>query len=160
MQIKGPGDVIRPLFRALAVPASGMSAQRQRLDAIAMNIANAETTRTAQGTAYRRRTVELEAVAALPSQQSAAVSPELRSAGSTLAETGGVAVVGVYEDASAGPLVYDPSHPDADDKGYVRYPNVRMEEEMIRLLEARRAYEANATVFQAMKGMLRRAMEI
>jgi flagellar basal-body rod protein FlgC len=164
MRLNGAGDVVRPLFRALALPASGMSAQRKRLDAIAMNIANAETTRAQDGAPYRRRIVELEAVTQPESSPMALrVAPELPAAlqpGQAMEEQAAVRVSGVYQDESEGPLVYDPSHPDADESGYVRYPNVRMEEEMVDLMEARRAYEANATVFQAMKGMLRRALEI
>lgn len=164
MRVNGLGGMVRPLFRALAVPASGLSAQRKRLDAIALNIANAETTRTPAGGPYRRRVVELEAVSrAEPSPLQLRIPPELSAAalrGPEQDGPGGVRVVGTYEDAAEGPLVYDPSHPDADESGYVRYPNVRMEEEMVSLMEARRAYEANATVFQAMKGMLRRALEI
>ncbi len=72
----------------------------------------------------------------------------------------GVRVAQIVEDASEGPLVYDPGHPDADANGYVRYPNVRVSDEMIDLLDARRIYEANATVFQSAKAMLKRAIDI
>jgi len=76
------------------------------------------------------------------------------------APLGGVQVVGISEDQSEGPLVYDPGHPDANAQGYVRYPNVRITDEMVDLMEARRVYEANATVFQAAKQLLRRALDI
>ena len=72
----------------------------------------------------------------------------------------GVRVAQVAEDQSEGPLVYDPGHPDADPNGYVRYPNVRVTDEMIDMLDARRIYEANATVFQSAKAMLKKALEI
>jgi flagellar basal-body rod protein FlgC len=72
----------------------------------------------------------------------------------------GVQVTGIVEDASEGPLVYEPGHPDADANGYVRYPNVRITDEMVDLMDARRVFEANATVFQSAKQMLRRALEI
>ena len=72
----------------------------------------------------------------------------------------GVAVAGVVEDATPGPRVYDPAHPDADADGFVEYPNVDMAQEMVALMEARRAFEANATAFEAMKSMLQRALEI
>jgi flagellar basal-body rod protein FlgC len=72
----------------------------------------------------------------------------------------GVEVSGVVEDAGEGQMVYDPAHPDADANGYVRYPNVRVTDELVELMDARRAYEANASVFQAMKSMLRKATEI
>ncbi|MGH7504821.1 MAG: flagellar basal body rod protein FlgC, partial [Longimicrobiales bacterium] len=73
---------------------------------------------------------------------------------------GGVAVTGVFESATEGALVYDPGHPDADANGYVRMPNVSITDELVDLMDARRMYEANATVFQAMKGMLQRALQI
>ena len=68
--------------------------------------------------------------------------------------------VEITEDASEGPKVYDPGHPDADANGYVQYPNVRVTDEMVDMMEARRIYEANATVFQAAKQLLRRALDI
>lgn len=174
--MNGPGNIVRPLFRALSIPASGLSAQRARLDAIASNIANAETTRSGDGGAYRRRIVAFQeattpaapgqvqvggAAGALMARVPAVPRPEIPSLAMdpTLA-LGGVRVDGIFEVEGDGPLVYEPGHPDADAAGYVRYPNVRMEEEMISLMEARRAYEANATVFQAAKAMLRRALEI
>jgi flagellar basal-body rod protein FlgC len=125
------------MFGTLAVSASGLSLQRFRMDAIATNIANAETTHTADGGPYRRRTVEMQPAAG-----------------------GGVEVTGIAEDATAGPLVYDPSHPDANADGYVRYPNVSVTDEMVGLMDARRMYEANATVFQATKSMLKAAIDI
>jgi len=73
---------------------------------------------------------------------------------------GEVEVQGIEEDTTPGELVYDPGHPDADENGYVLYPNVRVSEEMVTLMEAQRAYEANATVFEAVKSMLRRAAQI
>lgn len=127
----------RPMFGTLAVSASGLSAQRFRMDTIATNIANSETTHTADGGPYRRRTVEMQAT-----------------------DGGGVQVTGVAEDATAGPLVYDPSHPDANADGYVRYPNVSVTDEMVGLMDSRRMYEANATVFQATKSMLKAAIDI
>ena len=73
---------------------------------------------------------------------------------------GGVRVTGVAEDATEGPMVYDPGHPDADENGYVQYPNVSVTEEMVEMMEARRLYEANASVLQAVKNLLRRATQI
>ena len=72
----------------------------------------------------------------------------------------GVQVTGIVEDTSEGPLVYEPGHPDADAAGYVRYPNVRITDEVVDLMDARRVFEANATVFQSAKQMLRRAIDI
>jgi flagellar basal-body rod protein FlgC len=168
-------QLVRPLFRGLSIPASGLSAQRQRIDVIASNIANAETTRTPEGGPYQRRVVEMAPrqfdprgellaigavpVAGMPSVPRVVVPTPAQLLGAT-ESLGGVEVTGVAEDATEGPLVYDPGHPDADEAGYVRYPNVQITDEMVHMLEARRLYEANASVFQAVKSMLRRAIEI
>ena len=154
------------MFRSLRIAASGLSAQRQRLETIATNIANAETTRGADGQPYRRRLVELQNQAFAPGMPAAPAHDALfamatpdGSAGS-LDAAHGVDVSAIVEDGSEGPLVYDPGHPDANADGYVRYPNVRVTEEMVDLLDARRIYEANATVFQSAKAMLRRSLDI
>lgn len=156
--------LVRPMFRTLAVAASGLSAQRQRLEAIASNVANAETTRTEDGTPYRRQTVRIEAktIPGQPWEVGASGLPsEFRlPTGSPLEPAMGVRVTAVEEDASEGPLVYDPGHPDANAQGYVRMPNVRITDEMIDLMDARRVYEANATVFQSAKAMLRSSLNI
>jgi flagellar basal-body rod protein FlgC len=167
-------SLTRPMFRSLGIAASGLSAQRQRMETIASNLANAETTRAEDGAPYRRRIVRLEAAAGQqgafgiqpPRADPAAVFAPVPPAEFRLppmepeAAPGGVRVAGVDQDASEGPLVYDPGHPDANDAGYVRYPNVRITDEMIDLMETRRVYEANATVFQSAKAMLRRALDI
>jgi flagellar basal-body rod protein FlgC len=100
------GVETRPLFRTLAISASGMSAQRARLEAIASNIANAETTRTADGTPYRRQVVQLAAAAATPLAGAAArfELPTLNPADAAH----GITVAGISEDMTEGPLVYDP----------------------------------------------------
>ena len=140
-------------MRSLEIAASGLSAQRTRLDVIAHNIANAETTRGVDGAPYRRRVVRLE---------EAAFESVLGGDGPVLSkeEPGGVRVADIEVDPSPGQLVYDPGHPDANDDGYVRMPNVSITEEMVDLMEARRLFEANATVFQAIKGMLKRATQL
>ena len=124
---------IRALLSPLTSSAAGMSAQQAFIEAISANIANAETTRTAEGGPYRRRI---------------ALSENNNSQ------------VRVVDDATPGRVVYDPGHPDADPTGYVRMPNVDIATETVDLMVARRMFEANASVFQAAKGMLRRAMEI
>jgi flagellar basal-body rod protein FlgC len=154
-----------PVFRPLDIATSGMSVQRLRMETVATNIANAETTRTEAGGPYRRRVVRQEeavregappAYPPLPSidTQSSAVPADPTDS------LGGVRAVAIEEDPSEGPLVYDPGHPDANATGYVRYPNVRVTDEMVDLMEARRVYEANASVFQAAKQLLRRALDI
>ena len=186
-----PTAPVRPMFRSLAIAASGLSAQRQRLETIASNLANAETTRTEDGTPYKRKVAVLQAASAesqlfgatTPPGMGGTVSNPVAPFGTEAfrvpglagasgdsgaiqiplhADDGlhGVRVAGVAEDATEGPLVYDPGHPDADGNGYVRYPNVRVTDEMIEMLDARRVYEANATVFQSAKAMLKKALEI
>ena len=168
----------RPLFRVLAIAAGGLSAQRARMEVAAQNIANAETTRTAEGGPYRRKTVQLEAIADGTTLHAADLSSLVNSAvgGSAFgmpvgtpvtdilsgdpADAGGVRVAGIGEDKSEGNLVYDPGHPDANANGYVRMPNVRITDEMMDMMDARRVYDANATVFQAAKAMLRRALDL
>jgi flagellar basal-body rod protein FlgC len=159
---------MRPMFRSMSIPASGLSAQRQRIDAIVSNIANAETTRTAEGGPYQRRTVNLSPATHGPDGmflEPGVLYPSGVEAGELPIPpfdeyAAGVAFNGVQADATEGPLVYDPSHPDADENGYVRMPNVDLTQEIVDLAEARRMYEANATAFQAVKNMLQRAAQI
>jgi flagellar basal-body rod protein FlgC len=153
------------MFRTLGIAASGLTAQRMRLDVIASNIANAETTRVADGgTAYQRQVVRMAARgnAWQPYETTANGDPSnfRLDSGNPLDAMHGVSVDAVEADASEGPLVYDPGHPDADGSGYVRMPNVRITDELVDMMDARRVYEANATVFQSAKSMLRRALEI
>jgi len=176
----------RAMFSALAIAASGLSAQRVRMDVIAQNLANAETTKTPQGGPYQRRTVTLEAVipetitsttasagspvatGAIPAPGAAVpagvVPPAAVAYGSTPIEmtndVGGVRVASIGEDTSEGALVYNPGSPDADKNGYVRMPNVNMTDELMDLMNARRIYEANATVFQVARAMLHKAIDI
>ena len=156
--------IVKPLFRTLGIAASGLSAQRARMETIANNIANAETTRTADGLPYRRQVVQLEAkqYADAPYELGPDGQPSVfrLPSGGPLDAAHGVRVSAVVQDPSEGPLVYEPGHPDADANGYVRYPNVRITEEIVDLMDARRVYEANATVFQSAKSMLRSALEI
>lgn len=158
---------VRPLFRPLSIAASGLSAQRQRIDVIASNIANAQTTRTSEGGPYRRQRVALEAVMSGVeggTLEAGRIAPTGQLAGelplAQLEAGEGVQVAGVEADATEGALIYDPGHPDAGPDGYVRMPNVNLTEEIVELMESRRMYEANATVFQAIKNMLQRAAQI
>jgi flagellar basal-body rod protein FlgC len=149
------------MFRPLDIAASGLSAQRLRMEVIATNVANAETTNVGSGGPYRRRIVRLEEAVREGSPPAYPPLP-MDQADGTIGNdpTSALGTVAIEEDASEGPLVYDPGHPDADATGYVRYPNVRITDEMVDLMEARRVYEANATVFQAAKQLLRRALDI
>lgn len=150
------------LFRALAIPASGLTAQRRRLDLIAANIANAHVTSAGDVPAYRSREAALSPAEPAITEP-AVVAGELPPGVLAPLANGsapGVAVTGVNEVAGGGRLVYEPGHPDANADGYVRYPDVDVTQELVALLEVRRLYEANATVFQAMKSMLQKSLEI
>jgi flagellar basal-body rod protein FlgC len=159
-----PGEGFRRFFRSMGIASTGLSAQRARIEVIADNIANAETTRTADGTPYRRKVVQLEEIpfsALMEARGSSGNVPGPRGGG--LAgdlEAGGVRILGTAEEMTEGPLVYDPGHPDANEDGYVQMPNVSITDEMVDLMEARRLYEANASVFEAVKSMLRRATQL
>lgn len=157
--------LVRPMFRTLGIAASGLSAQRQRLETIATNLANAETTHTDAGGPYKRRVTRLESTAIQgqpfePGPDGVTPSTFRLPTGEPLDALEGVKVAAIEEDQSDGPLVYEPGHPDADASGYVRYPNVRVTDEMVDLMSARRVYEANATVFSSAKAMLRSAINI
>lgn len=181
----------QPMFRSLSIAASGLSAQRQRMETIASNIANAETTHDVNGAPYKRRVAMIAAgesaiggagpmapgqpvgtagafngVQAFEVPSGSLSTDGPRSFQVPVLETSGidggtgVHVAAIQEDATEGQLVYDPGHPDADKNGYVRYPNVRITDEMVDMMDARRLYEANASVFQSAKAMLRRALDI
>ncbi|MBL8958705.1 MAG: flagellar basal body rod protein FlgC [Gemmatimonadetes bacterium] len=164
-----PGNTEPPsrpnLFRPLDIAKSGLTAYRTRMEVAATNIANAETTRTEGGGPYRRRTVRLEegtrnGLPAFPPLTADPTRPGGSAAPSPTDALGGVEVVAIEEDPSEGPVVYNPGHPDANAEGFVRMPNVRVTDEVIDLMDARRLYEANATVFQAARQMLRRALDL
>lgn len=141
------------LFRTLDIAASGMTAQRMRMDTITQNLANSTTTRTAEGGAYRRR------VTVFSEKKASPFSALLSNAQSTAAGAG-VKVASVTEDMSDLRLEYDPTHPDANEDGYVEYPNVDEVVEMIDMMAATRAFEANVTAFNATKSMALKAFEI
>jgi flagellar basal-body rod protein FlgC len=123
---------------SMDISASGLAAQRLRLDVIANNLANAETTRTAEGGPYQRQ----------------------RPVFAADAEHGGVTVVEVQADPEPPRAVYQPGHPDADASGVVQMPNVNTMDEMVDLVSASRSYEANVTALNAGRAMTRKALEI
>lgn len=151
------------VFDTFDINASGMSAERYRMDIISQNVANAETTRTEDGTPYVRKVVTFQEKQDTTNRKFSHMldtafsnlsgrplgctnSAELTTAGK------GVKVGGVYEDTwTESNMVYDPSHPDADENGYVTYPNVNTITEMTNLIDASRGYEANETAFEASK---------
>lgn len=165
------------LFRAFDTSAAGLSAQRARLNAISANIANVQTTRTPEGGPYRRQVVQLSVAGEagsdlfarlLAAKQGMNLAPE-RTSPRHLPAPGPVelerARVGVdfsvaVDNTTPTRLEYDPGHPDANEDGYVEYPNVEIIREMVDLMAAARAYEANVTVLNSTKAMLRKALEI
>jgi flagellar basal-body rod protein FlgC len=128
-------------FDIMGVAATGMSAQRIRISAISSNLANAQTTKTAEGGPYQRKDVIFQTI----------MEGENR---------GGVKVDRVVPDEKPPVLKYEPEHPDANEEGYVAYPNVNPIEEMVNMLEASRSYEANTTVLNTAKQLAMRALEI
>jgi len=148
---------------SLDISAAGMSAQRLRLDIIAQNVANAQTTRTADGTPYRRQMVVFKE--AIGNSDTNSVVGDL-SFKNVLRERNkdeeykGVDVVEVVEDQTPLTPVYDPTHPDADEMGYYYKPNVDLAVENIDSLEASRSWEANKAVFDVVKAMASNALTI
>ncbi len=142
------------LFDALSISASGLTAERARLDVTAENLANAQTTRTEAGGAYRRKVVVLSQDGDVAASFGAQLGRAMTSTG------GGVKVAGITEDATPLKTVYDPGHPDADAGGYVQLPNVEPVEEMVDLITESRAYEANVTAMQSAKAMFAKTLEI
>ena len=143
------------VFKSFGVNASGMTSERFRMDIISQNVANANTTRTEEGTPYRRKIVTFQEKTQNPMKFSTIFK---RARGMDVGD--GVKATGVYEDQSDLTMVYDPSHPDADENGYVMYPNVNIVTEMTNMIDAERAYQANATAFTASKAMAMKGLEI
>ena len=139
-------------FTAMDVSASAMSAERTRMNLISSNLANAQTTRTPEGGAYRRKDAVFTA------------TPLEKGFRSALERAGGgvrkVAVSGIVEDSQPPRLQYDPQHPDADPQGYVALPNVNVVEEMADMITATRAYEANVNAAQAARNMAMKTLEL
>ncbi len=147
-------------FSSLGISASGMTAERLRMDVVADNLANVNTTRTPTGGPFRRRRVVFEerGEQTMPSDFSSA----LQRAAGTGGDFGlnGVAVARVEEDPAPPRRVYDPGHPDARPDGYVEMPNIATVTEMVDMMSATRAYEANVAAVQAAKHMAMKALEI
>ena len=139
-------------MRGLDVSATGLTAQRIRMDIISSNLANVHTTRTSGGGPYRRKDVVFK--------EESGGSPETLSFKSILNSLKGVVVDAVKEDTGPFKKVYDPGHPDADTKGYVSFPNVNTVEEMVNMLSATRSYEANITAVESYKSMFMKALDI
>lgn len=140
------------LLNILKVSGSALTAQRLRMDVIASNIANAETTRTPSGGPYRRQTVVFTP---LSLDHEAGVA-----AGAAAPVAAGLQIERIVQGTDDGRTVFDPAHPDADPNGFVAYPEIDMVVEMTDMVAATRAYEANVTVIQAIKTMAQRTLDI
>jgi len=138
---------------ALDIGASGLSAERTHMNIISMNLANAKTTRTAQGGPYRRKSVVMAATevdSPFSKTMKSALGRELR----------GVRVMEVATDNRPMKKVYEPGHPDADNEGYVSYPDINVVEEMANMMSAQRTYEAGVSSLETIKGMFTKALDL
>lgn len=135
------------LFRIFDISASGMTAERLRMDTIANNLANVNTTRTARGGPYRRQMVVFE-------------ERLVQAMGRGRPQGAGVRVSRIVEDDDPPRLEYNPNHPDANEQGYVELPNINVVTEMVDMISASRAYEANLAALNAAKAMALKALEI
>jgi flagellar basal-body rod protein FlgC len=135
------------LFRSFHISGSALTAEKLRIDVIAGNLANMQTTRTAAGGPYRRRTVVFE-------ERMAQVQRSSRFRGE------GVRVAAIVEDPNPPRLEHDPEHPDANEEGFVAYPNIDLAKEMTELITASRSYEAGTTVINTAKSLYLKALEI
>lgn len=140
-----------PFLSGMDISASGLTAQRLRMDVISENIANMDTTRTENGTPYKRKYVVLE-------EQPGSFSGVLKNAEKAAGK--GVKVTEIGKDNAQGDLVYNPKHPDAGANGYVEMPNVDVTQEMVDMVSAYRSYEANVTAFKAYKDIAVKTLEI
>lgn len=147
MKVGTPNHV--GVFSAMEVAASGLSAERSRMNITAGNLANARTTRTAEGGPYKRLDPVFEARALNPG-----------SGDHVMQNVKSVRLAEVRADQTPGTMVYEPGHPDANPDGYVEYPNVNTVTEMVNMMTASRAYEAGVTSIESLKAMARSALKI
>jgi flagellar basal-body rod protein FlgC len=142
-------------FSSLNISASALTAERLRMDIISQNLANINTTRAEDGKPYRRKVVVFE-----EKQGTRAFSDYLNQSMTARNTGSGVRVAGIVEDTSPYKRVFDPGHPDADETGFVSLPNVETITEMINMIAASRAYEANVTAMNTTKAMALKALDI
>lgn len=141
-------------LNSLDISASGLTAERLKMDVISQNIANVNTTRTSSGGPYRRKLVLFKEI-----QNTNSFNDIFEEAKGSLSGSG-VEVTGIVDDQTPFRKVYDPGNPDADKSGYVSLPNVNIVSEMVDMISATRAYEANVTAFNATKSMFQKSLEI
>jgi flagellar basal-body rod protein FlgC len=143
------------LFKIFSISGSGMAAQRSRMSVVAGNLANVETTRTAEGGPYKRRDVVFQSVPA-----AGEFSAELADLTEKRDQTQGVEVAGVRRSQRPPRQVFDPNHPDANAEGYVALPDINPIEEMVDMLSAVRSYEANLSAYNMTKALIRRILDL
>jgi flagellar basal-body rod protein FlgC len=148
------------LFDAIDASGSGLTAERLRMDVTSENLANAETTKGADGQPYRRKEVVLQEAGGTPTSFASVLSSIQGGGSSSAGVTNGVTVSGIVEDSTPLKRVYDPGHPDADKNGYVTMPNVNTVTEMTDLISSSRAYEANVTAMQTAKTMFSKTLDL
>ncbi|MFP4661050.1 MAG: flagellar basal body rod protein FlgC [Halanaerobiales bacterium] len=141
------------MFSSFNISASGMTAQRKRMDVISNNIANVDTTRTEEGGPYRRKMPVFQERGARPF--SALLRDEIQ-----FRQDNGVQISEIVEDTKPFKLIHNPEHPDANQDGYVEMPNVDITTEMVDMIDSSRAYEANVTAMNTFKNMAMKALEI
>jgi flagellar basal-body rod protein FlgC len=146
------------MFDAIEVSGSGLSAESLRMDVVAENLANANSTKGVDGLPYRRQEVQLQQAPGGPTFGDT-LDAALTTAGAG-ASPGGVRVTGIVSDATPPRQIYDPGNPDADKNGYVLMPNVNSVSEMTDLIDASRAYEANVTSMQTAKTMFTKTLTL
>ena len=142
------------MFGAIDASASGLTAERLRMDVISNNIANANTTRTVEGGPYKRK------IATFEERDNQGINSFSQILSKKMKTGSGVRATGIIEDGAPGKLVYDPNHPDANKEGYVELPNLNIVSEMVDMITATRAYEANTTAINSAKSMAMKALEI
>ena len=140
---------LEQIFSGMQISASGLSAERTRMEVVANNIANAHTTRSENGQPYRRQQVAFQAA-----------MDQLMDGQGVMKQVKGVKVVGIHNDKAPLPVIYDPGHPDADAEGYVQMPNVHVAREMVDMVTASRAYEANLKSLQTFRELAEQALTL
>ncbi len=144
------------IFSAFDISASGLTAERLRMDVISNNIANANTTRTIEGGPYKRQRVVFEP----RGEKADFIFPAMFDKTKKMSSLEGVKVTGIVNDPSPPKMVYDPGHPDSNKDGYIAMPNVNIVKEMVDMISASRAYEANVTAMNSAKTMAAKALDI
>ena len=150
-------------LNTINIIGSGLTAQQLRLDIVAENVTNSQTTRTENGEgAYRRKIVVFEAVSGRDTFRDVMARASVRAVSNTVSQpnAGGVRVTQILEDDAPMKMVYDPTHPDADENGYLEMPNVDMVKEIADAMAASRAFASNVTAFNTLKSVISSGLEI